>query len=155
MKLVSLGRSTGKRGGTEDAESRGMNWAAVLRETRGCREDLLPPPVFEDPPSDLAEQARRALYDVSDPEFPISLVDLGLVYGITADSPEGKVVVSLSFTAMACPCKDFIKWDIRERLLEEPEIERVVIEEVWDPPWSNERISDRGRRALARAGVSV
>ena len=132
-----------------------MNWAAVLRETQGRRVDLPPPPEFDAPPADLAERALRALYDVSDPEFPISLVDLGLIYDITADEENGEVAVALTFTAMACPCMDFIKWDIRERLLEEPGIERVAIEAVWDPPWSNERISERGRQALAGVGVSI
>lgn len=115
----------------------------------------MPPPVFDGPPVDLAERARRALYEVSDPEFPISLVDLGLVYDVTAEESTGLVTVSLTFTATACPCMDFIKWDVRERLLLEPGIERVQIVTVWDPPWTNERITQRGQEALARAGVAV
>ncbi len=132
-----------------------MNFAAVLRESQGARGDLPPPPEFDTPAADLAEQARRALYEVSDPEFPISIVDLGLVYGVEADEALGRVTVTLSFTATACPCMDFIKWDVRERLLEEPGVESVDIETVWDPPWTTARINERGRAALRAAGVST
>lgn len=132
-----------------------MNFAAVLAETQGRREDLPPPPEFDAPPADLAERARRALYEVSDPEFPISLIDLGLVPGVEADERTGRVTVYLTFTATACPCMDFIRWDVKERLLEEPGVEDVEIEVRWDPPWTTDRITDRGRRILRAAGVAV
>lgn len=132
-----------------------MNFSAVLQASRGHRDDILPPPVFADPAPDLAERARRALYDVADPEFPISIVDLGLVYDVAADEERGLVRVSLSFTATACPCMDFIRWDVRERLSVEPGVREVEIDVTWDPPWTTERISERGRRQLKRAGVTI
>lgn len=144
-------RDAGRRPRYEE----GMNWAAVMGATLGQREDIPPPPAFDAAPADLSERAFRALYDVADPEFPISIVDLGLVYGVEADEGSGRVTVRLTFTATACPCMQFIEWDVRERLLEEPGIDEVVVEVVWDPPWTTERISDRGRKALALAGVSV
>jgi metal-sulfur cluster biosynthetic enzyme len=49
----------------------------------------------------------------------------------------------------------FIREDIEDRLLMESWIDRVEIEEVWDPPWTNDRISERGREALKRLGVGV
>ncbi|MDP2480021.1 MAG: metal-sulfur cluster assembly factor [Candidatus Palauibacterales bacterium] len=133
----------------------GMDFGAVLRATQGRREDLPPAPDFREPPADLAERARRALYEVADPEFPISLVDLGLVYDVQADPASGAVTVDLSFTATACPCMDFIQWDVRDRLLREPGVERVEVRTVWDPPWTTSRISERGRDVLRRAGVSI
>ena len=133
----------------------GMNFGAVLRASEGHRDDLPPAPDFEEPPADLAERCRRALYEVADPEFPISLVDLGLIYRVEADEREGRVTVHLTFTATACPCMDFITWDVRERLEEEPGVEEVAIEVVWDPPWTTDRITERGRRILNRAGVAV
>jgi metal-sulfur cluster biosynthetic enzyme len=142
-------------GGTGSRYDEGMNFAAVLRETQGGGMKLPAPPTFETPAGDLAERARRALYEVSDPEFPISLVDLGLIYGVEAEETTGAVRVLLSFTATACPCMDFITWDVRERLLEEPDVTEVEIEIVWDPPWTVERISERGRGIMRRAGVSV
>lgn len=133
----------------------GMNFGAVLRATEGRRDDLPSPPDFEGPPADLAERCFRALYEVADPEFPISLVDLGLIYGVEADEEEGAVTVRLSFTATACPCMDFIAWDVRERLLREPGVEGVDVQVTWHPPWTAERITERGREILRKAGVSV
>ena len=49
---------------------------------------------------------------------------------------------------------DFIKWDVRERLLEDAEICSVEIDTVWDPPWTSARISDRGREILKSFGVA-
>ncbi|WP_420615071.1 metal-sulfur cluster assembly factor [Candidatus Palauibacter sp.] len=130
----------------------GMDFGAVLRETQGGR-DLPPPPAFAEPAADLAERARRALYEVADPEFPISIVDLGLVRGIEGDEEAGSVTVHLTFTATACPCMDFIQWDVRERLLELDGVRQVEIVTEWDPPWTTAAISARGRKLLRSVGV--
>lgn len=140
--------------GYESPRESGMNFAAVLAESIGRHPDLeLEVPAWDSPASSVEEVAWRALHEVSDPEFPISLPDLGLVYGVTAEG--GAVHVAVSFTASACPCVEFIKWDIRDRLLEENVIDSVEVEVTWDPPWTVDRITERGRRALRRAGVSV
>ncbi len=94
-----------------------------------------------------------ALGDVMDPEFPISIVDLGLVYAVRR---QGDVVeVDLTFTATACPCMDFIHEDVRERLLREPGVGEVRIRVVWDPPWTRDRITAAGRATLRRHGVAA
>ena len=154
MTLVQLGRPPAHPEPPGSLEE-GMNFAAVLAESKGEGRTLPPPPEWSGPPTDLAEAARRALYEVSDPEFPISLVDLGLIYGLSADPETGAITVELTFTATACPCTDFIKWDIRERLLRETGIERVDVEVVWDPPWTTSRISERGRGILRDAGIAL
>ena len=132
----------------------GVDFSAVFADTIGKHPELvLELPEWSEPPADAEERVWRALYEVADPEFPISLVDLGLVYGVELDG--GHVTVTISLTATACPCVDFIKWDIRERLLEELGIEEVTVNITWDPPWDVSRISERGRRALQRAGVAI
>ncbi len=94
-----------------------------------------------------------ALEEVTDPEFPVSVVDLGLIYGLRH---EGNTVhVDMTFTAMGCPCMEFIVNDIRERLLQEPEITEVEIRVVWDPPWTKQRLSPRAIEKLQRFGVTV
>jgi phenylacetate-CoA oxygenase PaaJ subunit len=90
---------------------------------------------------------------VLDPEIPISLVDLGLIYAVRAEG--ARVDVDVTFTATACPCMDFIREDIRTRLLQEPDVEEVEIREVWDPPWTVERVTPEGREALRRFGVAA
>lgn len=94
-----------------------------------------------------------ALCEVSDPELPISLVDLGLIYDIRRE--DTRVSVDCTFTASACPCMAFIKEDIRERLLQEPDVECVEVSEVWDPPWTVDRMTAEGRAVLRGAGVTV
>jgi metal-sulfur cluster biosynthetic enzyme len=94
-----------------------------------------------------------ALKQVMDPEFPISLVDLGLIYDVRRR--DSLVEIDLTFTATACPCMQFIHDDIRERLLQEADIEEVTINQVWDPPWTADRISEAGKRILKRSGVAA
>lgn len=94
-----------------------------------------------------------ALTEVMDPEFPISLVDLGLIYDVRRAG--STVEVDLTFTATACPCMDFIHEDIRERLLREEDIEDVKINQVWDPPWTVDRISEAGKMKLKECGVAT
>ena len=94
-----------------------------------------------------------ALAQIIDPEMPINLVDLGVVYGVELD---GRTVrVRLTFTAMGCPASEMIMGDIRERLLAEPGVDQVVIDVVWDPPWSSSRLTPEGREVLLAWGVSV
>jgi metal-sulfur cluster biosynthetic enzyme len=94
-----------------------------------------------------------ALREVMDPEIPISLVDLGLIYDVRM--ADGIVDVDLTFTATACPCMAFIRMDIEERLLREEGVGAVRIHEVWDPPWTKERITPEGQEAMRKFGVSM
>jgi metal-sulfur cluster biosynthetic enzyme len=95
----------------------------------------------------------EALRDVDDPEMPVNIVDLGIVYGVRREGPG--VTVDLTFTAMGCPASDFILEDVRERLLREPGVDHVTINVVWDPPWSTKRMTQAGRDALEMWGVAV
>ena len=101
----------------------------------------------------LEARVWSALAEINDPEMPVNLVDLGVVYGVEVD--EGIVRVRLTFTAMGCPASDMIVGDIRERLLKEPGVDDVVIEVVWDPPWSSARLTPEGREALRSWGLAV
>ena len=94
-----------------------------------------------------------ALSEVQDPEMPINLVDLGVIYGI--DERDGVVNVDLTFTAMGCPASDFILEDVRDRLLREPGVEEVRVNVVWDPPWTTARMTEQGRDALEEWGLAV
>ena len=94
-----------------------------------------------------------ALRDVLDPEIPVSIVDLGLVYDVRSEA--GRVVIDLTFTALGCPCMMFIRADIEERLLREEGVREVEIREVWDPPWSRVRMSEGARATLRRLGVAA
>ncbi len=97
-----------------------------------------------------AERVREALKEVLDPEYPISLVDLGLIRGVEVEGPAARI--KLTYTCMGCPATDMIQDDIRERLLRMEGIEEVEIEEVWDS-WSRENISKKGLIQLQKVGV--
>ena len=99
------------------------------------------------------EDIWAALKDVRDPELPISIVDMGLVYDARVHGRTAEL--DLTFTATACPCMDFIMTDIRARLLEEPAIDEVRINVVWDPPWTKDRLTPDGRDLLRAFGVSA
>jgi len=94
-----------------------------------------------------------ALRDVGDPELPLNLVDMGLIYGVWRES--SIAYVKLTYTSMGCPCADFIVDDIRARLLQEQGIAQVEVEIVWDPPWSKRMLSQEARDDLAAFGVAV
>lgn len=94
-----------------------------------------------------------ALKEVNDPEFPISVVDLGLIYNIEYD--DGTVTVTMTFTAASCACMHWMEEDITKRLLQEPDVREVVIHVVWDPPWTAERLTEEGRNKLKHWGVSA
>ena len=96
------------------------------------------------------EEVREALKEVLDPEYPISLVDLGLIRGVEVDGCTAKV--KLTYTCMGCPATDMIQDDIRDRLLQMDGIEEVEIEEVWDS-WSRKNISKKGLIQLQKVGV--
>jgi metal-sulfur cluster biosynthetic enzyme len=99
------------------------------------------------------ERFWAALSEVQDPEMPVNLVDLGVIYGI--DERDGVVEVDLTFTAMGCPASDFILEDVRERLLREEGVREVRIKVVWDPPWTTARMTEAGRDALEAWGLAV
>jgi len=103
-------------------------------------------------PEDPEGAVWAALGEVLDPEIPISLVDLGLIYGVAF--AEGVVHVRLTFTATGCPCMEFIREDVCDRLGSESWISEVVLEEVWSPPWTRDRISARGLEQLRSLGVA-
>jgi metal-sulfur cluster biosynthetic enzyme len=103
--------------------------------------------------SQLEARVWSALEEIDDPEMPVNLVDLGLIYGLEVG--EGTVRVRLTFTAMGCPASEMIVDDIRERLLRESGVEDVQIDVVWDPPWSSARLTAHGREALLAWGLAV
>jgi len=99
------------------------------------------------------ERFWKALAEVQDPEMPVNLVDLGVIYAI--NEVDGVVEVDLTFTAMGCPASEFILDDVRDRLLREDGVTDVRINVVWSPPWTAARMTQAGRDALEAWGLAV
>ncbi|WP_017753423.1 metal-sulfur cluster assembly factor [Calidifontibacillus oryziterrae] len=92
------------------------------------------------------------LTEVMDPEFPISVVDMGLIYDIQAK--DGIVEVTMTYTSTGCGCMQWIEDDIKNRLLQENGVEDVLIKVVWEPAWTIDCLSEKGKQQLKHWGVS-
>ena len=95
----------------------------------------------------------RALTAITDPEMPVSLVDMGMVYRVAVAS--GVAEIDLTFTSIGCPAMDMILEDVREAVGAIPGVERVEVEVVWSPPWTKERLTPRGRTLLLAHGLAL
>jgi metal-sulfur cluster biosynthetic enzyme len=100
---------------------------------------------------DLRSRVLAALDEVNDPEYPISVVAMGLIRGVEVEG--ATVTVRLTYTTLGCPCVEMIQEDIRARLLDLDGVERVDIEEVFEP-WSRADISAEGVARLASLGMT-
>ena len=96
-------------------------------------------------------EVERALADVLDPEYPVSLVDLGLIRAVEVE--DGTARVAISYCSLGCPCIDLIEQDLEERLLRLDGITRVEVVESFEP-WTRRNVSGRGLALLRRAGVA-
>ena len=94
-----------------------------------------------------------ALQRVQDPEYPLSVVDLGMVVSLRVD--EGVARIALTFTSIGCPAIDMILEDVRAAVRAVDGVRDVALEVVWSPAWTKDRISARGWRVLAMYGVAV
>jgi len=101
----------------------------------------------------LVNSLWRAMANVQDPEFQVSIVDMGLVVGI--DDRDGRVTVTLTFTAMGCPATDMIIEDVRTAGMSVPGVTSVEIEVVWNPIWTSARLTPTGRLAFQEMGIAV
>jgi|ERR1700677_720408 metal-sulfur cluster biosynthetic enzyme len=96
----------------------------------------------------LVWQELRQCYD---PEIPLNIVDLGLVYGVTLN--EGQANVKMTLTSPGCHLGGQIAGNVQERLLALDAIEEANVELVWDPPWHQSMISTEGRKSLGLEGA--
>jgi metal-sulfur cluster biosynthetic enzyme len=96
-------------------------------------------------------RVRAALTEVLDPEYPVSLDDMGLVRGVEVQG--ATVRVDVVFCSLGCPCIALIEDDIRERLLRLEDVDDVEVREVFDH-WTRRDISARGLKLLRESGVA-
>jgi metal-sulfur cluster biosynthetic enzyme len=96
----------------------------------------------------------QALAAITDPELPVSLVDMGMIYAVSIDE-SGAVDIDLTFTSIGCPGMEMILEDVRAAVGAAPGVTDVHVEIVWSPPWTKSRLTPRGRRLLQAVGLSV
>jgi metal-sulfur cluster biosynthetic enzyme len=104
-----------------------------------------------------AEQVEARLWDalrrVEDPEIPVSVVGMGLIVSLAFEPEDRKAALQITFTSMGCPAMEFIEEDIRDALLEDPDVDEVEIEVVWDPVWTKDRLRSDARETMRRLGI--
>ena len=92
------------------------------------------------------EEVYEALRDVYDPEIPVNVVDLGLIYGVEVD--QGNVDVTMTLTFAGCGMGPYIAQQAEWRIAELDAVEDVNVELTFDPPWTPDLITDEGKKLL-------
>lgn len=93
------------------------------------------------------------LYRVEDPEMPISIVDLGLIYGVEVD--DGTAIVDMTLTYTGCPARDMLLGDVETAAAAADGIDDASVRLVWSPDWTVDMITKRGEEKLQEFGLSV
>lgn len=95
----------------------------------------------------LNEKVIEVLRTIKDPEIPVNIYDLGLIYEIEIQA-FAVVGVRMTLTAPACPVADAIVQEVQDKLNGIPEVSGAYVELVWDPPWTKQRMSEEARLEL-------
>ena len=93
------------------------------------------------------------LYQVEDPEMPISIVDLGLIYGV--EVVDDRVVVDMTLTYTGCPARDMLLEDVESAAESADGVGEAEVRLVWSPDWTVDMVTERGREQLQEFGLSV
>jgi FeS assembly SUF system protein len=96
---------------------------------------------------DLRDQIIEKLRDVYDPEISVNIYDLGLIYNINIDAQK-HVMIRMTLTSVGCPVGPLIEKMVKFSVSKIEEINHVEVEIVFDPPWSNEHMSEEARLEL-------
>jgi len=101
-----------------------------------------------DPPADMRiseAQVWQALHTVYDPEIPVDLVNLGLIYSVVIDQEQGKVAIEMTLTAPGCGMGPVLVGDVKYRVAQVPWVNAVDVELVFDPPWHRDMMSEEAQ----------
>jgi metal-sulfur cluster biosynthetic enzyme len=99
----------------------------------------------------MKDQVINALKNVHDPEIPVNIWDLGLVYDINADG--GKIEIKMTMTSPACPMSEEIMEMARAEIAKIPDVREIKIDLVWRPAWDLSKMSDAAKAELDLTGM--
>jgi len=97
--------------------------------------------------SEQREMMINAIKEVYDPEIPVDIWELGLVYSLDIDD-QGKVDITMTLTSPACPVAGSLPLEVQEKLLSLDFVKDVELKLVWDPPWNKSKMSDEAKMTL-------
>lgn len=106
--------------------------------------DLVPDPVKM---ADLRPQVIEILKTVFDPEIPVNIYELGLVYDVLVDA-DARVGIRMTLTAPACPAAQSLPVEVRDKAASVAGVTDARVEIVWEPPWTKERMSEAAKLQL-------
>src|SRR5438445_9281474 len=92
------------------------------------------------------DRVMEALRECYDPEIPVNIVDLGLIYNVSVD--KGMVHVKYTLTAKGCPAHELLSQQMKAAVQRVPGVTSAEVEVVWDPPWTPANITDQGKQRL-------
>jgi FeS assembly SUF system protein len=107
----------------------------------------LPSPLTTDQIETLRQEAVQALHNVFDPEIPVNIYELGLIYNLDVQ-PSGALAIRMTLTSPACPVAGSLPGEVRNRLLQLANVTAVQVDLVWDPPWDKDRMSEAAKLQL-------
>jgi FeS assembly SUF system protein len=99
------------------------------------------------PPKPTEDAVIAACQSIYDPEIPVNIYELGLIYAISIED-DGLVRVEMTLTAPGCPSAQELPMQVREAIMAVEGVKECDVEVVWDPPWDPSRMSDDARLAL-------
>ena len=97
--------------------------------------------------SGLKDEIIEALKTVYDPEIPVNIYELGLIYDLAVD-PSGQVDIRMTLTSPACPVAGSLPGEVEAKAATVPGVSKVEVELVWDPPWTMELMSEAAKLEL-------
>ncbi len=104
-------------------------------------------PTGETVPAPSEDSVIAAIATVYDPEIPVNIYELGLIYTIDLHE-DGRVKVEMTLTAPACPSAQELPEQVREAVLAVPGVTDAEVEVIWEPPWTPDRMSEEARLQL-------
>lgn len=96
----------------------------------------------------LKDQAIGILMETYDPEIPVNIYELGLIYGVEADEEAGKIDITMTLTTPMCPVADSMPGEIQEKIAGIDGVNDVKVDLVWEPPWDMSMLSDAAKLEL-------
>ena len=97
---------------------------------------------------ELEQKVIEALRKVYDPEIPVNIYDLGLIYKLEINEAEGSVLIQMTLTAPGCPVAHTFPSTVEGAAKSVPGVNDATVELVWDPPWSQDRMSEAAKLQL-------
>ncbi len=114
---------------------------------------MIPCQLPENPPSDslqtatLYDQVLAAIRECYDPEIPVNIYDLGLIYNVDIDS-ENNVQIKMTLTSPGCPVAGTLPGEVEQKVKTVANVKDAKVELVWDPPWDKDKMTEAAKLQL-------